>query len=466
MRSQFKKASFFSVPKRELFEFHERDDAFSVLTPASENIEVQSTASTLAPSDEVVRFAVNFGPLKFRFENIHTAYEPFELFVDEQRKGLFSEWRHEHGFKEAGWEKDPASMLNDKIDYAHPLLRLFNPFVKHRLGHLFEYRHRATEREVHMGSKTNEELSKKRVVITGATGLIGKRITQILIEKGAHVIVFARNEKKVNELFGDEVTCVHWDFSEPETGDWKDHLAKADSVIHLAGTPLFKQRWNAKFKQEMEQSRVMGTRQLVEAIIESDRKPNSFVSASALGIYGTDPQRTVDESASPTDDLLARICINWENEAKRLETQGVRTVQMRIGIVLSTESGALKELLPLFRTGMGGTMGHAHRFINWIHLEDVARISVMALLNDEMRGPYNAVAPRPVENAEFAKAIARVLRRPNLMKYPPSLLKIIIGEAGEYASGGPRALSDRIQQTGYAFFFDELDSALSNLIRG
>ena len=130
MRARFRKESFFSVPKQELFAFHERDDAFSLLTPASENIEVESTASTLAPSDDVVRFAVTFGPLRFWFENVHTIYEPFDLFVDEQRKGLFTMWRHEHRFREAAWENDPASVLTDGIVYAHPLLPFFNPFVR------------------------------------------------------------------------------------------------------------------------------------------------------------------------------------------------------------------------------------------------------------------------------------------------------------------------------------------------
>ena len=173
----------------------------------------------------------------------------------------------------------------------------------------------------------------------------------------------------------------------------------------------------------------------------------------------------VDEDAPPADDLLARICVNWESEATRLEAHGVRGVQARIGIVLSTESGALKELLPLFRMGLGGTMGHPHTYINWVHIEDVARILVMAVFNGEMRGPYNVVAPHPVTNAEFAKAIARVLRRPALMRFPVFMLKLIIGEAGEYASGGARARADRMESAGYGFFFEQLEPALRNLLR-
>jgi uncharacterized protein (TIGR01777 family) len=464
MRGRFKKEAFFSVTKQELFAFHERDDAFSLLTPASANIEVESTASTLAPSDDVVRFAVRFGPLRFRFENVHTVYEPFDLFVDEQRKGLFSEWRHEHRFEEAGWQGDPASMLSDEIVFAHPLLPLLEPFVRHRLRGLFEYRHLATAREVHRGRAGSADASGSGVVITGATGVIGKRIVRVLVEGGSRVTALARNPEKARKQLGDQVRCVDWDFSDPDRGDWKRCLAEADAVIHLAGTPLFKQRWTKAFKQEMEQSRVLGTRQLVDAIIASEQRPRAFISASALGYYGMDPNEVLDEDASPADDLLARICVHWEDEARRLDAHGVRTVQMRIGIVLSTESGALKELLPLFRLGMGGTMGDPHPYINWVHIEDIARMFTMALKNDQMQGPYNAVAPNPVSNAEFGKAIARALKRPALMRLPVPALRIILGEAGEYASGGPRVASEKIQSAGYRFFFNDLDRALDNLL--
>ncbi|MBW1685402.1 MAG: TIGR01777 family oxidoreductase [Deltaproteobacteria bacterium] len=464
MRARFKKESFFSVPKQELFAFHERDDAFSLLTPASENIEVGSTASTLAPSDEVVRFAVRFGPLRLRFENVHTVYEPFDLFVDEQRRGLFTEWRHEHRFEQAGWDGDPASMLSDEILYSHPLLPLLNPFVRHRLRRLFEYRHHATAREVHSGRRKRTDTPGEAVVITGATGLIGRRIAQILVEGGSRVIALARNVEQAQKQLGDQVSCVHWDFTEPDRGGWKRCLSEADAVIHLAGTPLFKQRWTDGFKREMEQSRTLGTRQLVDAIIASQRKPRVFISASALGYYGMDPDGVVDETASPADDLLARICVNWENEARRLDAHGVRTVQMRIGIVLSTESGALKELLPLFRMGMGGTMGDPRPHINWVHIEDIARMLAMALSNEKMRGAYNAIAPNPVSNRDFAKAIARALRRPALLGFPLPVLRIILGEAGQYASGGPRVRGEKIQASGYRCFFSDLDQALSNLL--
>lgn len=464
MKTVFKKESFFSVPKKDLFAFHERPDAFSLLTRKSDNIDVISTASTLKPSDDVVRFIARFLFFKFRFGMIHTEYEPYDLFVDEQKEGLFSRWRHEHRFKEAGWIQDPASTLSDRIEFAHPLLPFFSPFVKHRLKGMFAFRHGVTAEKVHEPLYAKHPHSGARVIVTGATGLIGKRITEILRQEGVKVIAFVRNVEKAQQELEPGIECVHWDFHDPDQGDWKSKLDGADAVIHLAGTPLFKKRWTKAFKVEMEQSRVLGTRQLVDAIKASDKKPKAFVCASAVGIYGADPEVTADEDTPPGDDLLSRICINWENEVNQLEGSGVRPVRIRIGIVLSTEAGAIKEMLPLFRTGMGGVLGNPRPWINWIHLEDMARIFVMAAFNQEMNGPYNAAAPNPVQNETFAKTLAQVLRRPCLMKFPVSVMKMLIGEAGEYSSGGSKAQTSRIEKAGYRFFFDELDPALRNIL--
>jgi uncharacterized protein (TIGR01777 family) len=189
------------------------------------------------------------------------------------------------------------------------------------------------------------------------------------------------------------------------------------------------------------------------------------VSASAVGFYGADPDRTVDESTGSGKDLLADICIKWENEAMRAEEFGVRSSIIRIGIVLSSQSGALKEMLPLFMTGMGGILGHPDYWFNWIHIEDIARIFGMALFNKNMKGAYNGAAPNPVKNINFVKALGHVMRRPTLMRFPVWALKIIIGKAAEYLSGGPKVARTKIENEGYNFFFRELRPALENVIR-
>ena len=465
MRFAFEKDSFYSVSPQTLFELHERPDAFSILSPKDLNIEVMNAATTLRPSDEVVEFAVGVLGLRFPFAMVHTVYEKPHRFVDEQLRGPFSTWKHEHRFIQGGWREDPATLLRDRIDYAHPLLFLGKPFVARPLEKLFTLRHEITGREIGSAVLKESKMTGKSVVITGATGLIGGRITEILVEKGCGVTVFARDVAKAQRRFGQRVAYAEWDFSAPGAGDWQKPLAQADAVIHLAGTPLFSKRWNRAFKKEMEESRTLSTRSLVDAIADNDHKPEVFVSASAVGVYGTDPAGLVHESTPSGDDLLARICVEWENEARALESSGVRTVQLRFGVVLSPKSGALKEMLPVFKIGAGGVFGAPDPWINWIHLEDAARISVMALQNKTSTGPINVVSPHPVTNKTFAHSLARVLRRPSVFRYPSFLMKLAIGEAGVYSSGGPRVSAQQVQDGGYDFFFSELEPALRNLLR-
>jgi uncharacterized protein len=461
-RSTFVAESFFSAPRADLFAFHERDDAFRLLTPDWAGVDVISTVSTLQPSDEIAAFKTGLGPVKFRFEMAHTGYEKDRLFVDEQRKGLFSSWRHEHRFTEAGWERDPGSLLSDRIDYAHPLLPFMNAFVRPRLKKLFTERHRVTAEHLHTKPSAGDAC--RTVVLTGATGLIGARVAELLAAKGNRVLAFVRDPARAERRLGDTVIPVRWDFKDPGSGDWRSYLAQADSVIHLAGTPLFSKRWSVAFKKEMLESRAGSTRQLTTALREMGRRPESFITASAVGIYGTHPEVDAAEDEPAADDLLARICVDWEKEARAPEEQGVRTAQIRIGVVLSPEGGALKEMLPLFRLGFGAVLGERRPWINWIHLEDCARIIAMAAEHEGCSGPVNAVAPNPARNAQLTTTLAKVLRRPALLRLPMSMLKLAIGEAGGYASGGARARSGRVESLGYRFFFEDLEGALRNLL--
>jgi uncharacterized protein len=464
MKARFVKESFFSVTRQELFAFHEEAKAFALLTPPSSRVKVLTSASTIRPSEEVVKFVVSFLFFKFRFEMVHTEYQESERFVDEQKRGLFSKWRHVHRFLSGGWRGDPASLLIDLIEFRHPLLFMFKPFVMRRLKKIFAFRHKITAREVNRVKLSGKSVGDQTVVLTGATGLIGTRIAEILVESGVKVVALVRNPDKAARVLGDQVSCRYWDFDRPEKGDWKDALDGALGVIHLAGTPLFLKRWTKKFKAQMESSRVESTRQLVEAIRATQQKPQVFVSASAVGIYGTDPSQLVDEDSPAGDDLLADICVKWEEQARKLSEIDVRNVQCRTGIVLSKRSGALKEMLPLFRLGLGGSLGYSDHWINWIHLEDVARIFIMALFNREMSGAYNLAAPNPVNMGDFSKILAKVLKRPCFMKYPVGLLKLGLGEKAEYASGGSRVKADKVIQADYSFFYEQLQPALANIL--
>lgn len=465
MRLTFEKDSFLSAPPQTVFEFHETPDAFRLLSPKHFNIEVLNAATTLQPSEEIVRFAIRVLGIRLPFSMVHTVYEPPERFVDEQLKGVFSTWKHEHRFIQGGWRKEPATLLRDRIDCSHPLLRLAKPIIARRLKKLFAIRHEVTRQALQPTMVASENRGARRVIVTGATGLIGGRVTKILLEKGCRVTVFARDVAKARRLFGERVDVALWDFNNQTEMGWTRWLSRSDAVVHLAGTPLFSKRWSPSFKKEMTESRTLSTRWFVQAIAASKEKPSVFVSGSAVGFYGLDPFRLVDERSQAADDLLARICLAWEHEAQALDRLGVRTVLARAGVVLSPESGALKEMLPLFKLGLGGVLGKPNPWINWIHLEDMARILVMAVFDDSVRGPINAVAPHPVTNRTFAHTLAHVLRRPSLMRFPTGLLRLAVGEAAEYASGGSRVSAALIRDLGYDFFFEDLEPALRNLLK-
>lgn len=467
MRQVFVKDSFLQAPPEEVFGFHERPDAFARLTPPGSNVEVRSLATTLRPSRDVVRFTRRVLAIPFDFEMVHTVYSPPTLFVDEQLRGPFSYWRHEHRFTRGGWAGDPATWLQDRITFGHPLLFPGNFAVKLPLSRLFERRHEITRRAIAESMAAQRTAPRRTIAITGGTGLIGRRVAEILAEKGERVVLLVRNAERARRLLGPDrpYDFASWDFTRPGEGDWRAAIAEADGVIHLAGTPLFERRWTAAFKREMKESRTASTRQLVEAIAAAARRPGVFVSASAVGVYGIDPVGLVTERSPAGDDLLADICTAWEAEARAVERAGVRSVQVRTGVVLSTSSGALKEMLPLFKLGLGGVLGRPTPWMNWVHIEDVARIYVMALDHAEVSGPLNAVAPHPVINRTLAHTLSHVLRRPCLMRYPEALLRVGIGEAARYAAGGPRVLADRVQELGYTFFFPELELALRHLLR-
>lgn len=306
--------------------------------------------------------------------------------------------------------------------------------------------------------------NRKIVIVTGATGLIGKRVIQLLLRRGVQVIAFVRRPKKARKILASNVECVRWDFSKPEKGEWASHLSRADGIVHLAGAPLFNRRWTERYKKKIEQSRMGSVRQLVDAIKELDQKPKAFVTTSAVGIYGTDATRVVDEDAPIARDYFARICVRLEDEARKIEQQNVRSVQVRSGIVLSVDEGALRMMLPLFKWGLGGPIGYSDRFINWIHLDDIASILVMALFHGEMRGAINASAPGPVSMEVFSRTLCQFLGRPCFMKYPTPLLRLLLGEVADYMSGGPRVLSEKIRHIGYEFAYPTLEPALEEIL--
>jgi len=239
-------------------------------------------------------------------------------------------------------------------------------------------------------------------------------------------------------------------------------LAGADAVINLAGEPVA-QRWSSAAKARIRNSRIEGTRHLVDAIGRMSKKPAVLISASAVGYYGTRGDEILTEASPPANDFLAEICVEWEREALRAETFGVRVVLPRIGIVLG-RGGALAKMLPAFKSGVGGTLGPGTQWMSWIHLDDLIGIMEFALKAPSAKGPLNGTAPNPVRNTEFTRQLAKAVHRWALFPVPEFALKLLFGEMSIAILASQRALPAATEKAGYVFRYPELHSALQSVL--
>ncbi len=294
-----------------------------------------------------------------------------------------------------------------------------------------------------------------RVVVSGATGLIGTQLVAALKARGDDVTVLSRNPERAAAALG--VEAVAW---QPLSGPPPtEALAGSDAVIHLAGEPVA-QRWSAAAKQAIHNSRETGTRHLVDAIAASDRKPAALLSSSAVGYYGKHGDDVVTEQTAAGNNFLASVCVAWEREALRAEALGLRVVIVRTGVVLDASGGALKAMLPPFKAGVGGPVAGGRQYMPWIHGDDIVGLYLAALDDPAWSGPVNGTAPEPVTNAVFSKALGRALGRPAVLPAPGFAIRAIYGEMAEIVTEGQRAVPAAAERLGYSFKHPELDEAL------
>jgi uncharacterized protein (TIGR01777 family) len=302
-----------------------------------------------------------------------------------------------------------------------------------------------------------------RIVVTGATGLIGTEVTRVLRARGNGVIALSRHRAQARARLGAEVTVHEWPQPETELPP-KAALAGADAVINLLGEPIA-QRWTAAVKRAIRDSRVLSTRLLVAAMAElpEGSGPKTLVSQSAVGYYGPRGDELIDEEEPGGDDFLATVTSEWEREAAAASPRA-RVVMTRTGVVLARRGGALAKMLPPFKLGVGGPVAGGRQYVPWIHVEDVARALVHCAIDDRLAGPVNLAAPTPVTNRELSRALGRALHRPAVLPIPAFALRVLYGEMASIVVTGQRAVPTRLQSVEFAFAHTELGPVLRDIL--
>lgn len=304
-----------------------------------------------------------------------------------------------------------------------------------------------------------------KVAITGATGFVGSRLVERLHTEGHQVLVFTRNLAKAKQVFPESAfpNLQVVAYTPTESGDWQQAVSGCDGVVNLTGEPIAEKRWTAAQKQEILESRRLGTQKIVEAIAQANPKPIVLFNASAIGYYGTSETATFDETANPGDDFLAQVCKLWEAEAQKVKDSGTRLVILRLGIILGM-GGALAKMVPVFKLFAGGPLGTGNQWFSWIHREDVVSLIMAALTRPDLEGVLNATAPNPVRMAEFCQTLGQVLKRPSWLPVPSFALEALLGDGAMVVLDGQQVLPKRTLSNGFNYQYSTLKSALEQIL--
>ena len=301
---------------------------------------------------------------------------------------------------------------------------------------------------------------KKNVLISGGSGFVGRSLTTLLLAKGYSVSILSRSEKQNK---GD-VFYYKWDVAKQTIDD--EAILKADYIIHLAGENIAEKRWTAKRKAAIIDSREKSTQLLYSVLKKHYKKLDAFVSASAVGIYGAvNGEEICTEYMKPANDFLGYTCQKWEDSIDFIENLNIRTVKIRTGLVLGKNDGFLKKLIPLFKYRLGSALGSGKQYMPWIHVDDLCAIYLQAISDTSMEGPYNAAICDNTTNTIFSKTMARIygysIWLPNV---PAFMLKLVMGEMANIVLTGRRVSSDKIEQTGFEFKYNNLEEALRDCL--
>lgn len=449
----FEQSVLLPASRERSFAWHESAGALERLTPPWEPVSVESRTGGIGNGAQVV-LKLKLGPVPLRWVAEHEGYDPPSRFEDRQLSGPFAAWHHRHLFSEFADGAVPnRSVLTDSIEYKLPLGWIGNLFggslARKKLEAMFAYRHQVTHDDLAFHARTDQ--APKRVVVTGASGLVGSTLCPLLSTGGHSVATLSRSEPTDENEY-------QWD---PANGRLDPLvLANSDVVIHLAGESIVG-RWTKEKKERIRRSRIDSTRLIAETMAKMPDGPRTLVVASATGLYGDRGDEELNEQSQSADDFLGSVCREWEASADAARDAGIRVVHVRLGLVMSRNGGALANMLLPFQLGVGGPVGSGEQYWSWISLDDAASIFAWAALTETVQGPVNATAPTPVTSRQFAKVLGRVLRRPALLPLPKIAVRAVFGEMGDtLLLSSTRVYPKATQDHGYKFRFDDLEETL------
>lgn len=452
----FKKKSHVPAPVDALFAWHEQPGALERLSPPWDAPEVIRHTGGIRPGAEVF-LRMKAGSIPYQWQARHETYERNRFFEDVQVRGPFAVWRHSHRFFAQG---NCTTAYEDRIEYALPFpanrSEWANRLMDRKLERIFQYRHATLAADLadHLSTPDPQPMT---ILISGGSGLIGAALIPYLTTGGHRIIRLVRRKPRPEQ---DE---IFWD---PQTGRLDgEQLAGIDAVIHLSGENIGEGRWTEEKRQRIIDSRIKTTALLANAVAALPHPPKVFASASAIGYYGNRGDAVMTEAEAPGYDFISEVCRKWEDAAAPARSCGIRTVFLRIGIVLTPAGGALKKLLIPFRMGLGGRIGSGNQYMSWISMDDAISAIRHCLIASELEGPVNIVSPRPVTNREYAETLGKILSRPARFPVPGAAIKLAFGQMGrETVLSGARVIPALLNDSGYRFRHPDLEIALRHVL--